>query len=38
MKFFEFGKENDRTLMIECGYLAKWYPGYVHYYNLRKED
>ncbi len=27
MKFFEFGKEHDRTLMIECGYLAKWYPG-----------
>ena len=27
MKFFEFGKENDRTLLIECGYLAKWYPG-----------
>jgi hypothetical protein len=29
MKFFEFGKENDRTLMIECGYLAKWYPGLI---------
>jgi hypothetical protein len=27
MKFFEFGKENDKTLLIECGYLAKWHPG-----------
>ena len=27
MKFFEFGKENERTLMILCGYLAKWSPG-----------
>lgn len=27
MKFFEYGKENEKTLMIECGYLAKWYPG-----------
>ena len=29
MKFFEFGKEHDRTIMIECGYLAKWYPGLI---------
>lgn len=27
MKFFEYGKENKNTLMIECGYLAKWNPG-----------
>lgn len=27
MKFFEFGKEHEKTLMIENGYLAKWYPG-----------
>jgi hypothetical protein len=27
MKFFEFGKEHDKTLMLECGYLAKWHPG-----------
>ena len=33
MKFFEFGKENEKTLMILCGYLAKWSPGlmpFVH--------
>ena len=27
MKFFEYGKENEKSLLIECGYLAKWYPG-----------
>ena len=27
MQAKEFGKEHDRTIMIECGYLAKWYPG-----------
>lgn len=27
MKFFEYGTENDKTLLIECGYLAKWSPG-----------
>lgn len=27
MKFFEYGKENEKSLMIECGYLAKWHPG-----------
>lgn len=27
MKFFEYGKENEKTLMILCGYLAKWSPG-----------
>ena len=27
MKFFEFGEGNDKTLLIECGYLAKWNPG-----------
>ncbi|MBE5863461.1 MAG: hypothetical protein E7295_11505 [Lachnospiraceae bacterium] len=27
MKFFEYGKENGKSLMIECGYLAKWHPG-----------
>ena len=27
MKFFEFGNEHDKTLMLECGYLAKWHPG-----------
>ena len=35
MKFFEFGKENDRTLMIECGYLAKWYPGLMPFIDWR---
>lgn len=33
MKFFEFGKENNKTLMIECGYLAKWYPGLMPFIN-----
>ena len=27
MKFFEYGTENEKTLMILCGYLAKWSPG-----------
>ena len=27
MKFFEFGKEHEKSLLIECGYLAKWHPG-----------
>ncbi|MCR5213609.1 MAG: hypothetical protein K6E10_04275 [Eubacterium sp.] len=27
MKFFEFGKENEKSLFILCGYLAKWSPG-----------
>ncbi len=27
MKFFEFGKEQEKTLLIESGYLAKWHPG-----------
>ena len=37
MKFFEFGKENDRTLMIECGYLAKWYPGLMPFIDEAKN-
>ena len=37
MKFFEFGKENDRTLMIECGYLAKWYPGLMPFIDEAKK-
>ena len=27
MKFFEYGEENEKTLLIECGYLAEWNPG-----------
>lgn len=27
MKFFEFGEKHNKTLMILCGYLAKWSPG-----------
>ncbi len=37
MKFFEFGKENNKTLMIECGYLAKWYPGLMPFINEAKK-
>jgi len=38
MKFFEFGKENSKTLMIECGYLAKWYPGLMPFINEAKKQ
>jgi len=37
MKFFEFGKRNNKTLMIECGYLAKWYPGLMPFINEAKK-
>lgn len=37
MKFFEYGKENKKTLMIECGYLAKWYPGLMPFINEAKK-
>jgi len=37
MKFFEYGKENKKTLMIECGYLAKWYPGLMPFINEAKH-
>ncbi len=37
MKFFEFGKENSKTLMIECGYLAKWYPGLMPFIDEAKK-
>ncbi|MCR4597699.1 MAG: hypothetical protein K5678_01545 [Acetatifactor sp.] len=31
MKFFEFGKEREKSLLIECGYLAKWHPGLMSF-------
>ena len=38
MKFFEFGTENKRTLMILCGYLEKWTPGLMPFINEAKKE
>lgn len=37
MKFFEFGKENEKTLMILCGYLAKWSPSILPFIDEAKK-
>ena len=37
MKFFEYGKENKKTLMILCGYLAKWSPGLLPFIDEAKK-
>lgn len=37
MKFFEFGEGNDKTLLIECGYLAKWNPGLMPFIEEAKK-
>jgi len=38
MKFFEYGKSNKKTLMIECGYLAKWNPGLLSFIEAAKKE
>ena len=37
MKFFEYGEENEKTLMIECGYLAKWNPGLLPFIKMAQK-
>jgi len=37
MKFFEFGEGKDKTLLIECGYLAKWNPGLMPFIEEAKK-
>lgn len=38
MKFFEFGTENEKTLMILSGYLAKWSPGLLPFIEEAKKS
>ncbi len=37
MKFFEYGETNDKSLLIECGYLAKWSPGLMPFIEEAKK-